>query len=304
MMKKKGFIMVSAIVGIVLIIWGLAFIWPVKPRPKHAFFKEDDQTLVIAHRGGRAHAPENTLPAFARSVELGVDVLELDVHLTKDEEIVVLHDATVDRTTDGSGHINELTYAEVEVLDAGYYYQDEAGDYTYRDQGVHIPRLEEVFDQFPAQRYFIELKDTTAPVLQPMLIQKVWELIQQYQMEDQVVIGSFDHDLIEDFQQISGGQVAIGAGEQAARSFVKGHLAYLNGWTTINADSLQLPLEKEGHDLTHNNLLRGVLKQNIALYYWTINDPATMHSLLDKEVDGIMTDHPALLLEIIAERQK
>ena len=120
MMKKKGFIMVSAIVGIVLIIWGLAFIWPVKPRPKHTFFKEDDQTLVIAHRGGRAHAPENTLPAFARSVELGVDVLELDVHLTKDEEIVVLHDATVDRTTDGSGHINELTYAEVEVLDAGF----------------------------------------------------------------------------------------------------------------------------------------------------------------------------------------
>lgn len=78
----------------------------------------------------------------------------------------------------------------------------------------------------------------------------------------------------------------------------------MNGWTTINADSLQLPLEKEGHDLTHNNLLRGVLKQNIALYYWTINDPATMHSLLDKEVDGIMTDHPALLLEIIAERQE
>lgn len=113
---------------------------------------------VIAHGGAQGHAPGNTLPAFALALEQGADTLEMDLQLTADGEIVVIHDGIVDRTTDGTGAVVDLTLAELRQFDAGYGFEDVDGGTPYRGQGVTIPTLTEVFETFPETPMIVELK--------------------------------------------------------------------------------------------------------------------------------------------------
>src|SRR5699024_12240988 len=147
------------------VAWLVIFLWPVKARPERAFYRADDpEVLVIAHRGGRGLAPEGTLMAFDQAVSLGVDVLEFDTHLTEDGHLVVIHDDTVDRTTNGTGKVNELTLEEVQNLDAGYSFTDEEDEYVFGDQGVYIATVEEVFQKYRNMRHYIELNVTNETV--------------------------------------------------------------------------------------------------------------------------------------------
>ena len=124
--------------------------------------------MVIAHQGGEWLRPSNTLVAFDHAVELGVDVLEMDIHQTQDGVIVLMHDATVDRTTDGSGAIKEMSFAEIRELDAGYYWTDDDGaTYPYRGQGIQVPTLEELFQRYPDMRMNIEIKQETPSMVRP-----------------------------------------------------------------------------------------------------------------------------------------
>jgi glycerophosphoryl diester phosphodiesterase len=106
-------------------------------------------TMVVAHRGASAYLPENTMPSFERAVEMGADAIELDVHLTADEQLAIIHDASVDRTTDGSGDVASLTMAELQELDAGYRYADAGGSFPHRGSGLRIPTLPEVLAWLP-----------------------------------------------------------------------------------------------------------------------------------------------------------
>lgn len=283
-------------------VWLVIFLWPVEKRPARSFYQADDpEVLNIAHRGGRGLAPEGTLAAFATSAQLAVDMFEYDIHLTKDGHLVVIHDDTVDRTTDGTGKVNEMTLAEVQALDAGYQFVDENGEHTYRGQGVYIPTVAEVFEEYPHQRHLIEMKDTNAPELYEEVIQELWRLIQEYQMEEQVMVGSFDQEIIERFEEVTQGQIPIGAGEQEVREFVTKHVPYLNGLAKTNVDSLQLPTEAEGYNLTTNNIIQSANDRNMSVYYWTINEEDTMRELIEKGVDGIMTDYPDRLRRVLTE---
>ena len=117
--------------------------------PEHAFF-ESEGPLVVAHRGGSALWPENTLRAFQAATTLGVDVLEMDLHSTADDVLVVCHDASLDRTTNGTGAIREQTHSKVRALDAGYHWTNDGGaSYPFRGKGFRVPTLEEVFQRFP-----------------------------------------------------------------------------------------------------------------------------------------------------------
>jgi glycerophosphoryl diester phosphodiesterase len=106
-------------------------------------------TIVVAHRGASAHLPENTMPAFERAVEMGADAIELDVHLTADGQLAVIHDETVERTTDGSGAVAEMTMAQLRALDAGYRFADPDGGFPHRGRGLTIPTLAEVLEWLP-----------------------------------------------------------------------------------------------------------------------------------------------------------
>lgn len=299
---KKLLKVFAALASIVGAVWLAIFLWPAKERPNRAFYRADDpEILVIAHRGGRGLAPEGTMAAFENASSLGVDVFEYDTHITSDGQLVVIHDETVDRTTNGSGKVNEMTLEDVQMLDAGYNFVDEEGKYSFRDKGVYIPTVEEMFQKYPNMRHLIELKDTNAPELHEDVIQELWRLIQEYNMEDHVMVGSFTHSMNERFEEVSWGKIPIGAGEDAVRDFATKHVAYLNGLASSSVDSLQLPTESDGFDLTTKNLIQSAKKRGMSVYYWTINDKDKMRELVDKHVDGIMTDYPDRLIEVLEE---
>jgi glycerophosphoryl diester phosphodiesterase len=302
-MKKLGQVLLT-ILGIVSGAWLIIYLWPAKKRPKRAFERaEDPAVLNIAHRGGRGLAPEGTLAAFENARRLEVDMFEYDTHITKDGHLVVIHDATVNRTTNGVGWVNELTLAEVQALDAGYNFIDQKGQYSFRDQGVYIPTVVEVFQVFPNMRHLIEIKDTNDVALYEAAIQELWHLIQEHGMEDNVMVGSFNQDIIERFEAVTWGQIPIGAGEDEVRKFVTMHIPYLNGLAGSNVDSLQIPTKAEGFDLTTPNLIKSAKNRNMSLYYWTINDEETMRDLIAKGVDGIITDYPDRLRKVLVEVQ-
>jgi len=299
---KKVLKVLGTLLFIVSGLWLMVYLWPAKKRPTHSFYREDDpDVLNIAHRGGKGIAPEGTMAAFAKAAQLKVDMFEYDIHMTRDGQLVVIHDDTVDRTTNSTGKVNELTLSEVQALDAGYTFTDESGEHPYRESGVYIPIVAEVFETYPNMRQLIEIKDTNDPVLYEKIVEELWRLIQKYYMEDNVMVGSFDHEIIEHFENVTWGQIPIGAGEQEVRNFVKKHVPYLNGLAETKVDSLQLPTEAEGYDLTRNNIIQSAKSRNMSIYYWTINDEATMRELIGKNVDGIITNYPNRLQRVLAE---
>jgi len=298
---KKWLKRIEVVLVGILAIWFILFLFPLSSDEKHPFFDDDEGTLVMAHGGGLDLGPAGTLETFRQADEIGADVLEYNVHITADGELVVIHDATVDRTTNGSGRVNDMTLAEVQALDAGYAFQNEEGDYSYRDQGVYIPTVEEVFDEFGHTRHLIELKDTNDPDLYGEMVREMWALIEAYDMHEDVMIASFDHEINELFADVSDGTVAIGAGEQEAEDFVIAHKAFANLLYNPSADAFQLPTEQRGFNLADWKLIRGAENRGMEVYYWTINDEETMRELIDLGAHGIMTDDPELLIDVIED---
>jgi len=299
---KKVLKVLGTLLLIVSGLWLVVYLWPTKKRPTRAFYRKDDpDVLNIAHRGGKGIAPEGTMAAFAKAAQLKVNMFEYDIHMTKDGQLVVIHDETVNRTTNGTGNVNELTLAEVQALDAGYYFTDDSGKYPYRGSGVYIPTVAEVFATYPNMRQLIEIKDTNEPRLYEKIVEELWRLTQKYNMEDNVMVGSFDHEIIEHFENVTWGQIPIGAGEQEVKKFVKKHVPYLNGLAGTHVDSLQLPTEADGYDLTMNNIIQSAQNRNMSIYYWTINDETTMRKLIEKNVDGIITNYPDRLQRVLTE---
>lgn len=287
--------------SIIAPIWYAIYAWPQSDESMPFFEKKKTRTYNIAHRGGAALAPEETLEAFAKSEEAGADMFEYDVHITKDGHLIASHDATVDRITTGTGYINDLTLTEIKALDAGEKFVDVNGESPYKGQGVQLATVEEIFLLFPHKRAVIELKDTNRPELYEAMNQEIWRLIQQYNMEDKVIIASFDHKINQRFKEISNGQVAIGAGESEATSYLTRMILRLNGIAHTDAQAFQLPTTQHGLDLTQKNIINGSRQRGLDVYYWTINDEETMRDLIAKGVDGIMTDNPELLEKVLNE---
>ncbi|EKU93580.1 Glycerophosphoryl diester phosphodiesterase [Alloiococcus otitis] len=307
-MKKKSYMTLASLIGIAGIYLAINQ-WPVQ-KQKSAFtkkaegMKKGQLPLVIAHRAGAGLAPEGSQEAFDQSIDLGVNFFELDVHLTKDGQLLVIHDPVVDRVTNGSGRVNDMTLAQVQDLDAGYHFQDEAGHFPYRGQGVSLLSLDQVFARYPDQLFVIEFKASNRKDLHQQGLEELWRLIQAYQMQDQVTVGSFDQALLDDFARISDGQVALGAGISAVASFVVKSQFGLTGLTKSSASSFQLPLARYGFDLTRKSLRKMAHKRGLHFYYWTVNDEREMKRLIDLGVDGIMTDYPDRLLALLDDLEK
>src|SRR5215213_3619479 len=140
----------------------------------------------FAHRGGAGIAPENTLEAFREGLRVGAGVLELDVHTTADGHIVVMHDPAVDRTTQGTGPVREMTLAELKRLDAGYRFtRDEGGTFPHRGEGIRIPTLEEVYDEFTEVPINVEIKGE-----RPGIEEVVWRIIASAGAEERTLVVS------------------------------------------------------------------------------------------------------------------
>ncbi|MBN8192337.1 glycerophosphodiester phosphodiesterase [Bacillus sp. NTK074B] len=301
--KKQRLIILAAMIAFFVSFSIIVYWMPIKKASPPPFLqKENERPLVIAHQGGKHLAPGNTIEAFQHAVDIGADVIETDIHITKDGQLVTIHDPTVDATTNGSGFVKDFTLKELQRFDAAYYFQDLEGHYSFRGKHVYVPTLEEVFQRFPDMRINIEVKDDNPEERTEEIVQKLMELIDEYDMEDKVLIASFDQTIIDLFESYSNGRVATQGGKQEAKKFVILHKLLLRNLYKSNVDAFQLPIQEGNIDLTQPVLISGAHRIGLHVHYWTINDPETMERLINLGADGIITDRPDLLLNILERK--
>jgi len=230
--------------------------------------------LVIAHRGASADAPENTIAAFELALDDGADAIELDVHLSADQQPVVIHDFTLERTTDGSGPVGAHRVRDLKRLDAGGW-----RGRGYR--GQRIQTLQEVLERFRERtRFWVELKGGTQ--LYPGIEERVVSMLEIYDVVGRSLVQSFDHDALARIRSLSR-EVRTGALLET-RSFDQALLE------PGRADALC-----PGVGLATEAMVADVRRIGLECYVWTVNEPALMDRLVRWGVDGIITDRPGLL---------
>lgn len=243
-------------------------------------------------------APENTLEAFRIAAEAGAGGLELDVHMTRDGRIVVIHDDALDRTTEGSGAVRELTLAEVQGHDAGYRFTPDGGtSYPWRGRGVRIPELGEVLRAFPDHAVNVDVKEGR-PGIEAAVLREVREA----GAAGRVLLVSEEHGVVRRLRELAGGRVQTGASRREIRTFYYLSRLGLEGLLSPAYSALQVPLEHRGVRLATRRFVRAAHRRGVRVDVWTINDAARMREVLDLGADSVMTDDPGLLAAVLARR--
>ncbi len=292
-MGKKKWILLTAIAGLAGIVAAAAL------RRGGARTVGENWPANFAHRGASARAPENTLGAFRLAMEVGAGGLELDVHMTLDGEIVVIHDATVDRTTNGSGAVARMTLDEIQALDAGYSFSPDGGStHPYRGRGLRVPRLAEVYEEFPDAPVNIEIKEA-----QPGAEEAVLGVIREAGAVGRTLVASNRHGVVRRFRRISGGRILTAASRREIARFYLLSRLRLERLYRPAYDALQVPLEYRGTRVVTPRFLEAAHARGVRVDVWTINDPGEMRRLLDLGADVIMTDRPEMLAGVLEGRR-
>ncbi len=268
------------------------------------------RVLNYAHQGGAREAPSSTMYAMRQAVAgAGAHGLELDVHATADRHLVVCHDATVDRTTDGSGRIAELTLADVQRLDNAYWWvpgtvvdhEAAEADYPLRgrapvDPDLRIPTLVEVLEAFPDTFLNFDIK-LTAPDVEPYE-ELLAQVLRRYGRADDVIVASFlDHATAAFSAFAPEISTAAGTGDTAAFFFaVRGG----SPPPPTRHHALQVPAELHGQTVVDEAFVVAAHEHDLAVHVWTIDEEDEMRRLLALGVDGIMTDRPTALAAVLA----
>lgn len=264
-----------------------------RARPGHPYLA--GAPLLTAHRGGAALAPENTIEAFDQAVHRwGADLLEMDVRLTADGEVVVIHDSTVDRTTDGVGEVARLSLAALRELDAGAHFRDPQGEASFAGCGVRVPTFAEVLEAFPHTRLNVETKcpEVAAPLV---------ELIERHGATHRVLVAA---EFEACRKRVRGYTGAWGASRSQLLAFWFLHRLPLAGRLyTPHCDALQLPRRYRGRPVVTPRLLAEARARNLPVHVWVVDDPAEMRALLALGVDSIQTDRPDVLARVLHEEQ-
>lgn len=301
MIKKILKIFGYFLLGVILIFAGFYFYLAMQTgrsaEARTIFENKDARPLVFAHRGGGGLFPENTIEAFKYSVDLGVDVLELDVHSTSDGKLVVLHDRSVDRTTNGQGNVSDLTLDDLKKLDAGYKFTTDGGQtFPFRGKGITVPTLEEVFAAFPTMTFNIEPKQQTPSITKPLC-----NILREKNATGNVIVGSFRQEVLDEFRAECS-EVATSASPAEASKFLAYYKTGIAASYAPPMQALQIP-ENVGYlNVVSKDFVEAAHKLNLKVHVWTINKPEDMQRLLDMGVDGIMTDYPDRLLNILGKR--
>lgn len=238
------------------------------------------KTLVFGHRGASAYAPMNTIPAFELALQQGADGIELDVHLSGDGQLIVLHDFTVDHTTDGSGPAKSMTLAELKTLDAGYKFGEQ-----FRE--TRIPTLDEVFAAVGGKLLInVEIKSETEHT--DGVEQVTADCIRRHNLTTSVIVSSFNPLALKRFREILP-EVAIG-------------FLYAPGYTFFPEIMTALPHEAihPYHETIDAGLVEKARQAGQVINTWTVNDPAQAIKLRDMGVHGIITDQPDTIRKALA----
>lgn len=292
-MKRNLWLLVLLILVLVVAV----IYWPRRTIPQHPWFEQfDAYPLVIAHADdtGQGLWPGNTMPFLEGVAGIGVDVLEMDVHMSADGHIVLMHDDTVDRTTSGSGHVSEKTLAELKALEVGGNWSPDGGATTpYEGRGLQVPTVEEVFRRFPNYPMVIEIKQETPSIAGPFCA-----LIRQYEMSEKVLVPSFSDQAIADFRAACP-EVATAASSGEVRSFVVANFLLASNLLNPDYEAFQVPEESGGIPVVIPHFVKGAHDRSLQVHIWTINEEGDMRRFIEMGVDGIMTDRPDILLDIL-----
>jgi glycerophosphoryl diester phosphodiesterase len=236
--------------------------------------------------------PENTDVSFQGAYDLGYRHLETDLHMTADGVLVCFHDDTVDRTTEGTGHVEDLTLAELQRLDAGYRHRTEDG-FPFRGKGVRVPTLEWLLSNFADASVVLDLK--TDSLAEPLAT-----LIDDLDAYERLVVGSFSDARLSEFREITDGRVPVSSGSALSRLWVLS--SRVGRGVAGDASALQLPTHMRGVRVVDEKLVHAAHEAGLQVHVWTINQRSEMIRLLDMGVDGVLTDRPDILKDLLVER--
>jgi glycerophosphoryl diester phosphodiesterase len=247
---------------------------------------DPEARAVVAHRGDSAHAPENTIESLRRGASLGADALECDVHLTRDGHVVVIHDPTVDRTTNGAGTVADLTLAELQRLDAGFRFTRDGGrSFPWRGRGVCIPTLEELLDTAPGIPLIIEVKAAAAAAATRLLLERTGAAAR-------CLIGSFLAGALAPFR--SAGIAVTASRDDVLRLYLRALLP--GGPRRLPFQALCIPPFFNGIPLPVLRFARMARAAGSPTHLWTVDDPARARRFWDGGVNSIITNDPAMML--------
>jgi glycerophosphoryl diester phosphodiesterase len=318
--------LLSGILIFIIIMLALQLIPPKKVVDNNSFIRKENQgVLIAAHRGGRALNPENTQKAYDYSIAMyGIDILELDLVMTKDEKLVAIHDSTLNRTSDveevtgikGKDHyVKDYTLDELLNFNMGYNFKNADGIYPYRDlvsftdpnrkqvlrdNKLSIITINEIFERYKDfdLMYIIEIKDDGDSGKKAA--DQLNSLLTTYDLFEKVTIGSF-HDDISKYLKEKYPKILKGGSVGDVTGFVVTQMLGVNIFNFNNFACLQIPTDQSGIKLDKKTYIKRAHRRGMSVQYWTINDKEEMKRLMDLGADVIMTDHPDVLFELLVE---
>jgi glycerophosphoryl diester phosphodiesterase len=246
---------------------------------------------LLGHRGAAAERPENTLPSFERALEIGVDVLETDVHMTADGHIVVSHDGDGRRMAGVPRRIADCTLAELRRWDAGRGFVDASGRMPFAGRGLAVPTLAELLERFPSARFNLDVKQRHPPMVEPLLA-----LLRAHGAEERVTLASFYGDVMLAVRRGFHGATALAQNE--VLRLVLTPLSILRR-TGVAGTAVQVPTRAGPFDLASRAFVDKCHALGLRVEYWTVNDPLVADVLLDRGADGLISDDPARLKPLV-----
>jgi glycerophosphoryl diester phosphodiesterase len=251
------------------------------PAARFAFL-DAPTPLAMAHRGGAIEHLENTMPAFQACVDLGYRYLETDVQVTADGVLVAFHDPALERITDGTGRIDGLTWAQVSEARIG--------------GREPVVRLEDLLGAWPDVRFNLDIK--AAGVLAPLV-----RLTRRMKVTDRICLGSFSDARIAAARRLFGPSVCTSLGPRGVAALrLSSYSPRAAGLVRISAGCAQVPLQLGGRALVDERFLAAAHARGLQVHVWTVDDPVEADAMLVLGVDGIMTDRPAMLRELLEKR--
>jgi glycerophosphoryl diester phosphodiesterase len=258
----------------------------------HPFF-DVDRPVVIGHRGSAGTRPENTLLSFEAALADGAQILESDIHLTRDGVPVLLHDPEVDRTTDARGDVAHHDWASLRRLDAGHRFEDDRGEPAFRDREVRIPSLEEAFERFPEARFNLEIKSAG-----PESVRATLDLVEHFDRADRTLLAAGEDPIMKELRaQLATRRIRPAVGASVGEIVAAVSSALEGSAMPPGVMALQIPASFAGRPLATREFVGHAHAMGVQVHVWTINDLEEIEQLLDVGVDGIVTDYPGRMAE-------
>lgn len=254
--------------------------------------------VVVAHRGDSINFPENTLEAFESATAMQVDVIETDVHLSKDGKVVIWHDDTLERTTNGTGRIEDFTLKELEKVDAGYQFSPDGGkSFPFRGKGVQLATLDEALERCPEMRFNVDLKSK-----EPAIVEAFEKVVTTHNAEERVLCASFHLSHLKAMRSRNKKILTSLTTLEVLPLLLQQKLGILpkrlpGEQTTV----FQVPVAQWGIKVITPRFIEAFHARGAVIQVWTINTEQQMRALLEMGVDSIMTDNPAVAIKVATE---